>query len=241
MAGSNNKGASGTEVQRTAFTESMKSVWTSIPGHVIAFDPATQRAQIQIGIQRVDINGITWVPQPIVDVPVQFAGDDHCVEYEITQGCEGIILFSQRCIDGWKQTGGTADNPVGRFHDSQDAMFIPGIRSLPNVIKNFSNNGIKLRNKDGTQYAWLRRDGSIAVGNAQGSVNIGVDGLINIFNASGSIQLLANGNAVINGIIFTPQGRITPPPGGGFTGSNGVPYEQHRHDETGTITGTPRT
>lgn len=233
--------ASGSQVQRVAFAENMKSVYTSIPGHVLAFDPKTQRAQVQIGIQRVDINDVAWVPAPIVDVPVAFPGDDFVLEYQIDPGCEGIVMFAQRNIDGWKQTGGTADNPAARFHHQQDAMFVPGIRSLPNVIPNFQNNGIKLRNKDGSQYAWLKKDGSIAVGNAQASVNISMDGLINLLNASGSIQLLANGNAVINGVVFTPQGKITAPAGGGFTGSTGIPYESHRHDENGNITGTPRT
>lgn len=238
---SNTQSASNTEMLRTAITEAMKGVFTSIPGYVIAFDPATQRAQVQIGIQRVDINGVSWQPSPIVDVPVCFTGGNFTLEFQIDAGCEGIVLFSQRCIDGWKQTGGVADNPAGRFHHQQDAMFVPGIRSLPNAIQNFSNDGIKLRNKDGSQYAWLKKDGSLAVGNSAASVNITAAGLVNIFNSSGSIQLLANGNAVINGVIFTPQGRITPPAGGGFTGSNGIPYENHRHDETGSITGTPRT
>jgi hypothetical protein len=238
---SNTKRASGSQVQRTAFAESMKTVYTSIPGHVLAFDPKTQRAQIQIGIQRVDINGVAWVPAPIVDVPVSFPGDGFTVEFQIDVGCEGLVHFSQRCIDAWKQTGGTADNPAARFHNQQDAVFVPGIRSLPNVIKSFSNNGIKLRNEDGSQYAWLKNDGSVAVGNAQASVNISMDGLINLLNASGSIQLLANGNAVINGVVFTPQGKIIAPAGGGFTGSTGIPYESHRHDENGNITGTPRT
>lgn len=208
---SNTKRASGSQVQRVAFAENMKSVYTSIPGHVLAFDPATQRAQIQIGIQRVDINGIAWVPAPIVDVPVQFPGDGFSVEYQIDAGCEGIVLFSQRCIDGWKQTGGTADNPAARFHNQQDAMFVPGIHSLPNVIKGFSNNGIKLRNEDGTQYAWLKNDGSLAVGNPQASVNIAANGVVNILNASGSIQLLANGTVSINGATIDRNGNISAP------------------------------
>lgn len=203
--------ASGSQVQRVAFNENMKSVYTSIPGHVLAFDPKTQRAQIQIGIQRIDINGVAWVPAPIIDVPVCFPGDDFVMEFQIDPGCEGIVHFSQRCIDGWKQTGGTADNPFARFHNQQDAMFVPGIRSLPNVIKGFSNNGIKLRNKDGTQYAWLKNDGSIAVGNSNASVNISANGLVNIFNASGSIQLLANGTVNINGATIDQNGNISSP------------------------------
>lgn len=189
-------------MQRTAFAESMKSVYTSIPGHVLAFDPKAQRAQIQIGIQRVDINGVAWVPAPIVDVPVQFPGDDFVLEYEINPGCEGIVHFSQRCIDGWKQTGGTADNPAARFHNQQDAMFVPGIRSLPNIIKGFSNNGIKLRNEDGSQYAWLKNDGSLAFGNSSGAINIGPDGSVNLTNGSGNVQLTADGKFIINGIEF---------------------------------------
>lgn len=216
----NTKRASGSQVQRVAFAENMKSVYTSIPGHVLAFDPKTQRAQIQIGIQRVDINGIAWVPAPVVDVPVCFPGDSFTIEYQIDAGCEGIVLFSQRCIDGWKQTGGTADNPAARFHNQQDAMFVPGIRSLPNVIKGFSNNGIKLRNEDGTQYAWLKNDGSLAVGNAQASVNIAANGLVNILNGSGSIQLLADGTVNINGMTIAPNGTTT---------IQGIVFATHKH------------
>ncbi len=199
---SNNKRASGSQVQRVAFAENMKSVYTCIPGHVLAFDPVKQRAQIQIGIQRSDIDGTTWVPAPIVDVPVCFPGDDFVVEYQIDPGCEGIVMFSQRCIDGWKQTGGTADNPVARFHNQQDAMFVPGIRSLPNVITNFSNNGIKLRDKAGTQYAWLKNDQSLAFGNANGAINIAANGAISFTNASGNVQLTQDGKFIINGIEF---------------------------------------
>lgn len=236
----NAKRASGSQVQKVAFTENMKTVYTSIPGHILSFDAATQRAQVQIGIQRVDINGISWIPAPIVDVPVCFPGDDFVLEYQVNPGCEGIVHFSQRCIDGWKQTGGTADNPVSRFHNQQDAMFVPGIRSLPNAVENFSNDGIKLRNKSGTQYAWLKSDGSLVFGNEKATLNIGSDGAVSMFNASGSIEIMSDGTVVINGVTFTTQGRITPPSGGGFTGSNGVAYENHRHNENGNITGTPR-
>ena len=75
-----------TDVFRTAFLEQMKGVNTSIPGHVLSFNPATQRAQIQPGIQRVDINGAALNIPPIIDVPVSFPGDDFILEHEITKG-----------------------------------------------------------------------------------------------------------------------------------------------------------
>jgi hypothetical protein len=179
-------------VYRTAHRELSKDIYTSIPGHVLAFDPTLQRAQIQIGIVRVDINGAEFNPPPIVDVLVQFPGDGFCMEFQIDPNCEGMVHFSQRCIDAWKSTGGIANNPIGRFHDMQDAMFVPGVRSQGNVIQGFSNNGMKLRNKAGTQYAWLKNDGSIDLNNGNGHVTIGVDGIVNIngvtFDTLGNVK-----------------------------------------------------
>ena len=202
----------------------VKDIYTCVPGHILAFDPDTQRAQVQIGIQRVQTDGTTFDPPPIVDVPVSFPGDNYVLEFEIKPGCEGSVYFSQRCTDGWKQTGGIAANPVARFHHPQDAHFVPGIRSLGNVIPAFANDGVRIRDTSGNRYVWIKNDGTLVMQ-----------------NATGNITMMANGNVVINGVIFTPQGQITSPAGGGFTGSNGVPYETHRHNENGSITGIPRT
>jgi hypothetical protein len=97
-------------------------------------------------------------------------------------------------MDGWKNTGGIADNPIGRFHDMQDAMFIPGIRSQGNVASEFSNNGLKLRNKEGSQFAWLKNDGSIDIRNGAGFITLGADGIVNI-----------------NGVTFDTESNIKTP------------------------------
>lgn len=200
-------------VLKSSFRELMKGVYTCVPGHVITLldSGSTQRAQVQVGIQRVDVNGASFDIKPIIDVPVQFPGDDWAVEYQIDPGCEGMIFFSQRCTDGWKNTGGIAQNPIGRFHDPQDAFFVPGFRSLPNVLPSFSNNGIRLRNKSGTQYAWLKNDGSI-----------------DISNGAGGIMIMPDGVVIINGVTFSVEGRVVAPQdilwNGGSTSGEG-----HRH------------
>lgn len=165
-----------TDYTKRVFHEMMKDVATSIPGHVLAFDPATQLAQIQVGIVRKDVNGKSFTPSPLIEVPVYFAGGGWVLESQIDPGNEGIILFSQRCIDGWNDTGGVADNPIMRFHDRSDAMFLPGIRSQPNVITDFSNNGVRLRNKDGSHYIWLKNTGEITVSNGAGDFTISAGG-----------------------------------------------------------------
>ena len=150
---------------RDSFREILKGVCTSLPGHVLTFDPVKQLAQVQPGIARVDINGAEFTIPPIIEVPVYFPGGDYSVEYQIDAGCEGDILFSQRCIDGWVQSGGVAANPIGRFHNMQDAMFLPGFRSVPNALPDFQNNGVRMRNRAGSQFVWLKNDNSISMDN----------------------------------------------------------------------------
>lgn len=227
-------------VLRTALVNHQKGVATSIPGHVVAFNPTTQRAQVQIGVRRVQVDGTTFDPPVIVDVPVSFPGDDYVLEFEIQPGCEGDIHFSQRNIDGWKQSGGVADNPSARFHHLQDAKFIPGIRSLGNVIQDFSNDGIRLRDKSGSRHVWLKNDGSLQVNNGESSTVYGADGSVTTSNAGGSFMLMTDGSVNINGVKITPNGQIQPPPGGGITGANGVSYDEHIHDVNGNVTGKPR-
>lgn len=159
-----NQKATQTELFKLAFHEQMKDVGTSIPGHVVAFDPKTQLAQLQIGIKRTDKAGNVYDPAVLIECMIQFTGGSSFhIEHQIDPGDEGIIIFSQRCIDGWVNTGGVASNPILRFHDVNDAYFIPGIRSQPNVITGFDNNGIKLRNKTGDKFVWLKNDGSLKI------------------------------------------------------------------------------
>lgn len=184
-----------TELTKRTFFEMMKDVATSIPGHVIAFDPVKQLAQIQIGVIRKDVKGVRFEPPPLIEVPVYFAGGSQFfMEHQIDPLDEGVILFSQRCIDGWSTTGGIANNPIMRFHDLNDAMFLPGLRSQPNVISDFSNNGVRIRNNDGSQYFWLKSDKTIEA-----------------VNGAGNFTMLPDGTVNINGATIAPDGTITSP------------------------------
>ena len=180
---------------RQAFRELTKELGTSIAGHILAFDTETQLAQVQIGIFALDANDNKVKPDPIIECPVEFSGGGGwSFEHELNPNDEGLIIFSQRCLDAWIQTGGMAENPIARFHDKQDACFIPGVRSKKNAIKDFQNNGIRLRNEDASVYHWLKNDGSIE------SVN-----------GAGYIKLLASGVVDMNGFLVQPTGAATSP------------------------------
>tara|TARA_R110002072_G_scaffold169949_5_gene323503 strand:- start:5463 stop:6221 length:759 start_codon:yes stop_codon:yes gene_type:complete len=205
------KTSSLTEYAKRTFYEMMKDVATSIPGHVLAFDPETQLAQIQIGIVGVKLDKTTFIPSALIEVPVHFTGGDFSAEYQIDVGNEGFILFSQRCVDGWKNTGGVANNPILRFHDKSDAVFFPGIRSQPNVLSDFKNNGIRLRNKTGDHYVWLKNDGTIETTNDNFTQTINPDGSMTETNGSYTKTVATDGTVNINGFVINPDGSATSP------------------------------
>ena len=144
--------------------EIKKEINTCIPAAVISFDKDTQLASLQISINIVDNQYNQYKHTPIIACPVFFVGNsNYVIEHEIKKDDEGIIIFSQRCIDDWIINGGVVNQDIIRFHDVNDAMFIPGIRSQKNKIENFENDGIKLRNKDNSNFVWLKNDGTISI------------------------------------------------------------------------------
>ncbi len=185
-----------TNLLQRSFIEMMKDVGTSIPGHILSFDPDTQLAQLQIGIQRVDVAGTTFTPPPLIECLVYVYGGDYTVEVQIDPGTEGIIFFSQRCIDAWNDTGGVANIPILRFHDFSDAYFLPGLRSQPNAISGHANNGIRLRNKDGSEYIWLKNDGTANI--KTGTLTIDAD-VIHNGNTMQTGDVIHEGNLVRTG------------------------------------------
>src|SRR5690606_22358253 len=171
---------------RTSFFEMMKGVCTAIPGHILTFDSNLQRAQVQIGLQTVTVDGVALTPPPIIDVPVLFmGGTQFSVAHQIDTRDEGLILFGQRCVDGWKQTGGVATNPLARFHSTHDAFFIPGFRPLSTRISDFANDGIRMQSRDGSRHVWIKASGEIVADNGAASVQITPGGAVNIENGSG--------------------------------------------------------
>lgn len=184
-----------TKALKVSLFEHMKSVNTSIAGNVIAFDPDTQLAQLQIGVVRINTKGEQFNPPPIIECPVQFVGGaGGAIEHEIVSGDECLIVFSQRCLDGWIETGGIAQQSIIRFHDANDAVALMGVRSMNNVLPDFQNQGIRIRNKSGDTYVHVNGS-NIEVKTPNGEINL--NGVI--IDASGTITLP-------NGVVLNTHG-----------------------------------
>ncbi|MCF5057509.1 hypothetical protein GIW54_14185 [Pseudomonas proteolytica] len=151
---------------RGIFGEYLKdNMRTSVPGHVLSFDPATQMAEVQIGLMLEDRLGTQQPRRPNIQVPVQFWGAaGGTLECRVDNGTEGVLFFSQECIDSWVDQGGVAVKSEPRRFSINDAYFIPGVRSIPGAISDFSNDGIRLRSNDGSAYFWIHDNKALEIG-----------------------------------------------------------------------------
>lgn len=215
----------------------LDTVYTALPGHVLSFDNETQLAQIQIDVLAQDGDGKDYVPAPISDVPLQVYGSAYVVECAIEPGCEGLLCFSKKCIDGWITTGGVAVNPIqNRAFCVSDAFFIPGLRSMPGAVPAHKNEGIRLRNQDGSQFVWLHENGDIDVANSAASVAIKASGDV----AISGVQITIKGSMInLNGATIDPSGRLIATE----STAGGIAFSTHRHGGVQggpSSTGTPQ-
>lgn len=196
-----------------------------LPGKVTAFDPDTQRAQVEAGVQKL-INGEPRTIPVINNVPVKFAGNDKWyLFHEITPETEGLIHFSQRAVDAWLDQGGpTAPNDTRKL-SSDDAFFVPGVRSRPNQIPDFKNEGVGLSNYAGDVFIHLTDSGVSVKGNTDvdGNVtatgNISADGDVSaggLVKAVGDVVADKDGTAIslLTHIHNDSTGSPTSPPTG---------------------------
>lgn len=126
--------ATQTELLEQAKNNAMMDVRVSMPARIVSFDPATKTAQVEICMQMVDDDDSAIEYPPLVDCPCLFTrGGGFHVVHPYSAGDSGLVLFSDRCLDGWFESGKTAPPMDFRVHSMSDAYFIGGADHLGNV------------------------------------------------------------------------------------------------------------
>ncbi|HHT0093256.1 TPA: Gp138 family membrane-puncturing spike protein [Raoultella planticola] len=176
----------------------MSAMRVSIPGIIQSFDPDAVTAVVQPAIKGVehDESGAeVSVSLPLlVDVPVVFPRGGGCtLTFPVTAGDECLVIFADRCIDFWWQSGGIQEPVDGRMHDLSDAFCIVGPQSQAKKIGGISTTGAQLRTDDGSAFIEVAAGGDITATTA-GSATI---------NAP---EIVLNGNVTINGNLSQGMG-----------------------------------
>jgi len=202
------------EVIRVAVDNALNETHTCLPAIIESFDATTQTAKVNPSIRRIVYNGDKIVIPPIINVPVVFpSSGGYSITFPVAAGDEVLLVFSERSIDMWLQSGGVQDPLDRRKHDYSDAIAIIGLHSAQKAISDYSDDGLVIRSDDGTEKITL----------SQGSVDIDIAGTGGaVYNSDGSVVFK-------NGAIITALGGFINGPRSGS-----IPLDGHKH-----LAGTP--
>lgn len=185
--------ATQTELLEQAKENAMMDVRVSMPARIVSFDPATKTAQVEICMQMVDDDDSAIEYPPLVDCPCLFTrGGGFHVVHPYSAGDSGLVLFSDRCLDGWFESGKTAPPMDFRVHSMSDAYFIGGADHLGNVSPIVSG-AMFIGKDDNSAGLQINSDGSLILKGASLQIEppVTTDSTI---DASG--QITANGKPV---------------------------------------------
>ena len=168
--------ATQTELLEQAKNNAMMDVRVSMPARIVSFDPATKTASVEIGLKMVNADDTQSEYPPLVDCPCLFTrgGGFHLV-HPYKAGDKGIVLFSDRCFDGWFQAGQVAPPMDFRVHSMSDAYFIGGADCLDDVSP-IIGNAMFIGKDDNSAGVTIKASGDIDLN----GVNISPSGIITL-------------------------------------------------------------
>ncbi|WP_368753716.1 Gp138 family membrane-puncturing spike protein [Klebsiella pneumoniae] len=184
----------------------MSAMRVSIPGIIQSFDPDAVTAVVQPaikGAEKDESGAEVSVNLPLlVDVPVVFPRGGGCtLTFPVKAGDECLVIFADRCIDFWWQSGGIQEPVDERMHDLSDAFCIVGPQSQAKKIGGISTTAAQLRTDDGSAFIEVAAGHDVTV-KTPGKLTASADGGTEIT----SPEIILNGNVTINGNLSQGMG-----------------------------------
>lgn len=198
--------------QTSGISELVKSILsqvnTSIPAQITSFNPDTQTVECRCAIKRVNKATGEQVEYPLlVDLPIVYpVAGGYALTLPIQSGDECLVVFAQRCIDGWFDKGEVKQEAENRMHSLSDGFAVIGINNQANSLPNYNTNALELRNKAGTSKITLDNDSIVlTVGGTSLTIN--------------SIGISTSSDITINGKSFSTHIHSGVQSGGSSTGT----------------------
>lgn len=165
-------------------------------GQIVAFDASDGTATVQPQIMRVVTNQIpattgglnttlqTVTPPLLVKCPVFFAtGGTAVLTLPVAPGDPCLVLFNDRDLDAWFDTGALAPPTTRRMHSISDGLVLVGFRPKTGAIPSFSTTAAELRN--GTARVSIAPAEAVLT---SGTATIDLDSKVGVSNASTSLK-----------------------------------------------------
>ena len=180
------------------------NIFTALPGIYEAAGKGNQTANVQPSVKaKVLGQDGSWSDMSLplcINCPVVWpGGGGFQLTFPLSKGDEGLIVFAQRCIDSWWQSGGVQSQAEMRMHDISDGFFIPAMLSQSKAPATAASaSTVQLRSADGATYI------EVAAGN-----------LVNVHASAGTTF---TGPATFTGpVVF--ESTISGPGGGTISGN----------------------
>ncbi|BDH45766.1 hypothetical protein TUM12370_18100 [Salmonella enterica subsp. enterica serovar Choleraesuis] len=205
----------GAPQSQSALEEKIKNgLHVAMPGVIQSFDPERVTAVIQPAVKgyETDAHGKKQsVTMPLlVDVPVVFPRGGGCtLTFPVRKGDECLLIFSDKCIDFWWQSGDVQEPVSGRSHHIGDAFAIIGPMSQRYKIGGISTTAAQLRTDSGAAFIEIAQGGAVTITSPQVTINGPVQ-------VNGTIT--STGDQTAGGISQINHTHGGVQPGGGNTG-----------------------
>lgn len=192
------------KVAARVFRSLQPTLRTHLVGQVVAYDPATNTAEIQPVVNAVrfgDPDNLTTKQLPVLaDVPVQLPGSGKVwVAFGLAEGTYGTLHVSDRELETWLTTGGIVDPGDIRMHDISDCWFEPSLVHLTEeddagaFAEAIDTDRICLRTRTNTTQIAVKDDETVEIKNENCTLTIDVDGNVALTTA-GDVTMTADGN-----------------------------------------------
>lgn len=158
----------GEEALRIALDGALAHTWVALPGIVSAVNLEAQTVSVQpaiTGTVTAPDGSSSAVQLPLlVDVPLCWPrGGGFALTFPVKVGDECLVVFADRCIDGWWQQGGIAAPAEKRQHDLSDGFAILAPTSQPRALGGVSDSSVQLRTESGDTFVEVDASGSITL------------------------------------------------------------------------------
>ena len=220
----------------------------AMPAIVTRVNLEAQTVEVKLALQG-KVLGSTgeaeWVNYPILpDVPIIFPrAGGFALTFPVKVDDECLVVFADRCIDAWWQSGCVQKPMDERLHDLSDAFALFGVTSQPRRLPSVASDAVELRDDKRANFISLKT-GTLDI-NIVGATNVNCDSANVNANSTtvNSPTNTINGNLTVTGLI-NGQGGLTISGGSGasVTGSltttgdvtaGGISLQGHTHTEQG--------
>ena len=186
-------------------------------GRIIEFDKNTQTCTVEL-MQIKQFNNQTLIPAPITQVPLIIlgSGGGH-ITMPNPVGTICLLLFLDRNIDNFMETGEQYVPDTSRMHDFTDAISLTTFTTLANPLQSYDDEAISIFNEgliEGVQkLSFIRIYPNIIQIETADGANITLNDKVSISNSNQNLGTL------IKALLTACEG-ITTVNGGGLTSSS---------------------